>query len=44
VKGNGLAPIFNTVSAFPSYSEETRENYVGITDFSWGITPTDVQC
>jgi hypothetical protein len=43
VKGNGLALIFSTVSEFPSYSEETRENYGGITDFSWAIAPTDVQ-
>jgi hypothetical protein len=43
VKGNGLALIFSTVSAFPAYTEETRENYVNITDFAWGIAPTDVQ-
>jgi hypothetical protein len=43
VKGNGLALICSTVLAFPAHIEETRENYVGITDCSWGIAPTEVQ-
>jgi hypothetical protein len=43
VKGNGLALIFSTVSAFPAYTKETRENYVSITDFACGIAPSDVQ-
>jgi hypothetical protein len=43
VKGNGLALIICIVSAFPAYTEETREHYVNITDFAWGTAPTDVQ-
>jgi len=43
VKENGLALIFSTVSAFRAYTEETRENYVSITDFAWRTAPIDVQ-
>lgn len=43
MKGNGLALIFSIVSAFHAYTEETRENYVSITDFAWGTAPTNVQ-
>jgi len=43
VKENGVALIFSTVSTFPAYTEEIRENCVSIIDFAWGIAPIDLQ-